>query len=617
MKGKDLMTSTYEYADLAAAYDSFSAPAVKIYVNGKDALYGKNLVIDSVQINLSRESVSTMSFQVINAFDLTNYHVKDDVKSLFAVGTVLKAQIGYGSNLTTVFSGYVTDYETSYQETPSLSVTAVDLRKLLRSNMPGIRCYMNKSYSQIFRAIIGNYKKLYKTAHVTSTKGAVFLMQDSTDYNFIKENLCMNANREFYVVGGDVYYIEPHKTKSPMMTLTWGDNLLSFKRGKSYCHQKVTAYSTQENKKVLSASATVTTDEDTSSLTEEPVEEAHGRPTGQDTTTIQNWVDQKTEEKNQKSNTAGGSVIGLPEIVPGRYIKIAGVDPQDAGTFYVSGVSHSIGSDGFTTSFTVGEEKERFTSGVEGGTGKSGEQKKQTGFHGMMRAVVKENWDEKHPGKVLVELLIGKAEENTTTWLPVMQPYCGNGFGFYFLPEVGTEVIVGSLFGDGNSLIVLGGTWNQEDLVPSDTAGEENIIKRIRTKGNHEIVFCDTEDEGEIKISTAQGLSISLNDKDNKISIVDSEEKNGLVIDSENGAVRIKADKKIILAVDGKEQVTVESGKVSLEADSLTEKAKQGFQIQGQKLEMKGAQTEIKADGTMKLNCSGMAEIKGSMVKIN
>lgn len=616
MKDKDLMTSTYEYADLADAYDSFFAPAVKIYVDGEDVLSGKSLVIDSVQINLSRESVSTMTFQVINAFDLTNYHVKDNVKSLFAVGAVLKAEIGYGSNLTTVFSGYVTDYQTSYQETPTLSITAVDLRKLLRSNMPGIRCYMDKSYSQIFQEIIGNYDKLYETAHVTKTDGEVFLIQDDTDYNFIKGDLCMNAKREFYVVGGDVYYIEPPEEKSPMLTLTWGENLFSFKREKSYCYQEVTAYSTQENKKVLSAKATVTTDETTTSVTNNPLVEKYERPAGQDTETMQNWVDQKTEEKKEKNNTAGGSVIGLPEIVPGRYIKITGVDPQDAGTFYISGVSHSIGSDGFTTSFTIGEEKERLTSGGGRSAGTSGAQKKQAGFRGMMRAIVKENWNEENPGKVLVELLIGEEGESTTTWLPVMQPYCGNGFGFYFLPEVETEVIVGCLLGDSNSPVVLGGIWNQEDLIPSDTAGEENTIKRIRTKGNHEIVFCDTEDEGEIKISTAQGLSISLNEKDNKISIADNEE-NGLVIDSENGTVRIKADKKIILAVDGKEQVTVESGKVSLEADSLAEKAKQGFQIQGQKLELKGSQTEIKADGTMKLNCSGMAEIKGSMVKIN
>lgn len=59
------------------------------------------------------------------------------------------------------------------------------------------------------------------------------------------------------------------------------------------------------------------------------------------------------------------------------------------------------------------------------------------------------------------------------------------------------------------------------------------------------------------------------------------------------------------------------SNKVTIEANQIEEKGTQSFQMKTQKLEINGNMTELKASGSMKINSSGMTEIKGSMVKIN
>lgn len=217
---------------------------------------------------------------------------------------------------------------------------------------------------------------------------------------------------------------------------------------------------------------------------------------------------------------ASGNLIGLPEIVPGRYIEIKDVDSADEGIYYIREVSHHFGSDGFTTDFTVGEKTDKWIA-ASNHSGKGPFEK----CSGVMRAVVKENWNEDQPGKVLVEFLTGEQGKNSTKWLPVLQPYCGKGYGFYFHPEIDTEVVVGSLMGDVNSLMVLGSLWNQVDGLPEDTAGENNTVKRIRTKGNHEIIFDDDKESAKIQISTGNKLHIELNDKEECISIFDEKRK--------------------------------------------------------------------------------------------
>ena len=175
-----------------------------------------------------------------------------------------------------------------------------------------------------------------------------------------------------------------------------------------------------------------------------------------------------------------------------------------------------------------------------------------------------------------------------------------------------------SLAGDENSLFVMGNLWNQADVLPDSTAGENNTIKRIRTKGNHEIVFDDEEEAAKIQINTSNRLHLEMDDGAQCISLFDEKEENGFKIDVAEGSFHIFAEKKVILTAGGKDVVVLEgSKKVSIEAEQIEEKGKQNFRIQTQKLEIKGDMTELKASSSMKLDNSGMTEIKGSVVKIN
>jgi uncharacterized protein involved in type VI secretion and phage assembly len=102
----------------------------------------------------------------------------------------------------------------------------------------------------------------------------------------------------------------------------------------------------------------------------------------------------------------------------------------------------------------------------------------------------------------------------------VMQPYAGDGFGTFFIPEVGSEVLVACIYGDLRLPVVLGGLWNGEDQVPAERTQDQDP-KLLKTKGGHLI-----------RLDDSRGAE--------KIEIVDSRGQNRIVIDTAGDSITIE-----------------------------------------------------------------------------
>ena len=252
------------------------------------------------------------------------------------------------------------------------------------------------------------------------------------------------------------------------------------------------------------------------------------------------------------------------------------------------------------------------------------DQKKESPIYGnirnsIMTGIVKNNWNQDYPGYVQVELLMGTAGKTSLSWVRVMQPYGGNGYGEYFLPEIDTEVVVGFLAGDASSPVVLGCLWNKTDKLPDGKANEKNSVKSIRTKGGHEIIFDETQDQEKIEIKTKGELDICLQDKDKLITISDASGDNVISLDAGQGVITIEAKKKVVLKAGGEEMLTLDGSgkKASLTAASVQAEAKQALKLKGQTTSVEGNIMELKAQGSLKAEASGAMQLKGAICKIN
>ncbi|MEG0564904.1 MAG: phage baseplate assembly protein V [Hungatella sp.] len=244
-------------------------------------------------------------------------------------------------------------------------------------------------------------------------------------------------------------------------------------------------------------------------------------------------------------------------------------------------------------------------------------EKQQKVIPGILTAIVKENWDEEHKGMVKVEYVLGEEGKRTSGWIPVAGIYTGKEYGSYFLPEVGTQVVIAFQMGDINAPIVIASLWNQKSPIPADAANEKNTVKQIKTKGGHTLIFSEEEGKERLQLSTPGGQALVIEDEKKCIEIADKDKKNVVMIDGENGVVRVSADKKLELSVGGKALVILEAGKVTIKAGDITIEGEQALKLKGQQLAVTGGTADISADGKLALKSSAMLQINGSMVKIN
>ena len=248
--------------------------------------------------------------------------------------------------------------------------------------------------------------------------------------------------------------------------------------------------------------------------------------------------------------------------------------------------------------------------------------------------VVKENWEEKHPGMVKVEISLGNNGKNMTDWIPVAAPYGGKEFGQYFLPEIGSQVVLAFHMGDINCPIVIGSLGNQTDVIPTETANEKNTVKLIRTKGGNSIKISEESGKEKITIETTGKLKVEMDDENQRLVLQDEKGENSIAIDGKNGEMIFTGKKKAVFQINGKEMLILDGGKNSMEvnAANVNVQAEQGLKIKAQTLNQEGSTTsikgqslkveaaatlELKGNASLKAESSGIAEVKGSMLKLN
>lgn len=133
--------------------------------------------------------------------------------------------------------------------------------------------------------------------------------------------------------------------------------------------------------------------------------------------------------------------------------------------------------------------------------------------HEQMGRVV-ENADPLGLGRVRVQMMWQEAGSEKTPWIRLLQPHSGSGKGFYFVPEIGEEVLVGFQGGNAEKPYVIGTQYNGKEK--SGYADKENSIKAVHTRSGHKLVF--TEDES-ILITDKSGNEILLDTKGSNITI--------------------------------------------------------------------------------------------------
>ena len=122
-------------------------------------------------------------------------------------------------------------------------------------------------------------------------------------------------------------------------------------------------------------------------------------------------------------------------------------------------------------------------------------------------AIVKDNNDPQGMGRVRVQFFWQKGEQ-LSPWIRMIQPYAGSGKGFYFIPEVGEEVMVDFENGNAERPFVLGAHYNG-----AAKSGYKPTTKAIHTQSGTKILLNDAE--GSVRIEDASHNIYEMDGKGN------------------------------------------------------------------------------------------------------
>jgi phage protein D len=360
-----------QFSNLSKNYHNFYAPAFVIEVQGKD-LVKEAVEVFGVTVNLTLEGAADFSFTVNNPFKSGDFvYLKN---GLFNVGNDAVIKFGYGdrSRLTTLLVGLITAVDVSFPSNgiSQLSIKGFDLLHKTMKEKISKNWGSDKpiKYSEIAKKIAGKHQLTTKKIEDTGEPHRQIKQDRESDYDFLKKKLAEKIGFEVFAFEKDLYFRPPANDKKDVITtVEWGKTLISFSPqinlGSQVSAVEVRGWDPAKQKPIVGKAKRGQErgrDRDRQSGGD-AVKKSQGE------TTRHYWrpvPDKREAEDLAKSIldrlsegfvTGNGECIGIPEILPGQNIELAGLGERFSKVYYLHKVTHAVSSSGYKTTFSVKE----------------------------------------------------------------------------------------------------------------------------------------------------------------------------------------------------------------------------------------------------------------------
>jgi len=192
-----------------------------------------------------------------------------------------------------------------------------------------------------------------------------------------------------------------------------------------------------------------------------------------------------------------------------------------------------------------------------------------------------EIWTDKY-GRVKVHFpwdRKGKKDENSSCWVRVTQHWAGKGYGTFFLPRIGQEVVITFIDGNPDRPLITGAVYNAEQTVPYALPDNQtkSTTKSRTSKGGggfNEIRLEDKKDSEEIYVHAQKDMNIEV--KHDRTAKIDNDCKTEIKNDrsvkvDNNDSLKVKKNREVEVS-EGDESLTVKKGNRTITVDKGDEK---------------------------------------------
>ena len=358
---------SYEYTDLQKKYGGFIAPHFTVYLDGKKLPCDEHNISElEVEIN-GDGTAGGCSFSVQDVYIYGTNTWDNAIVQQLVPGAEIKIVGGYGKDekksQKELFYGYVDDFtvEFSAETPPTLKVNGIDgLGYLMNCRQPiygGKETPTNIIETILKKAVSAGFAKSVSVGRLDPFQ-VPLVKEQVDDWRFLKL-MARRCGATLMVVDGEMIFNTEEVSKE-ILTLTLGESLVRFSRRLDLSHQvgEVEIYGRDVNQKPIHAKVNTVTVGDSSYDSAAEMVPAFKKASLREYSEFARTEEECRKLAQNRLNgiamgfvSGDGQCVGIPELIPGRYLKIDGSDKSINGLYYLTKVRHVFSEAGYHTAF--------------------------------------------------------------------------------------------------------------------------------------------------------------------------------------------------------------------------------------------------------------------------
>jgi Rhs element Vgr protein len=529
----------------------------------------------------------------------------------FLPGAVIRVCAGYGDNEACIFEGIVIKHAVQISDNASRLIVECHDKVVKMTVGRKNANHVAKKDSDIIDALISSHQ-LSSDVDATTVHHASLVQFYCTDWDFMLARA--EANGLLVIAtDGHVSAKAPNVSSTPTLKLSYGVDLIAFE---AELDARTQFASVQAVSWDMASQAAIGGDEagpatlndqgNLGSATLAAVVRLAGlrlqTAAAQTKEELTLWA-KAAQLKSGLARIRGRmSFQGSAKAAVGAVIELVGVGERFSGNAIVGAVTHNISNGNWVTEVEMGLPPQSFTEQLDISARRAASP--LPGVQGLQIGVVmKLDGDPQGEHRVLVKLPVLLVEAEGV-WARLMQFHGSAGFGAFFAPEVGDEVVLGSFDHDPSHPVILGSLYSSK-RAPACALDGENNIKAIVTRCQSKIEFNDLDKS--IVVTTPGENRVVLSDEGQSIRLKD---QSGNTVELNTSGIILNSAADITLMAQGK--ITLDA------ADTVSITSKADVKTVGLNI-VSDAEVRFIAAGNARaeLSSQGQTAVKGALVLIN
>lgn len=355
----DLMSVTTSYSELEKKYSNFNAPSLEITVGSTKLVSGKDIRIVSMDVELTCDyEASGCVFVLESVYEPKKTNFVSEISCL-QIGEKVEVEVGYVRR-EAVFKGYVNriNYRFGMEEDGvSICVECMDVKGLLMKNRR-LEIFTEKSASAVVSKILGEApaSSYLSGKEIDSCNEDEVPLRSNmvTDYDLIVEQ-ASKLGFEFFILLGKAYFRAKQKVSSILLEISPQDAILGASlsvSGQSLVKKveirSIDETSGEQIRGEASISGTFSRGSSGNMFLGNS-RQVYYEPGVKDANEAKARASARIEAAADSFGELECECIGIPELCPGRFVKVSGLSSEMNGKYYVHYVRHMLDESGYRT----------------------------------------------------------------------------------------------------------------------------------------------------------------------------------------------------------------------------------------------------------------------------